>query len=591
MAGERKGKTYEALFLVALKLALKTCEADYRIFWNESPEGVKVEPDFSLGVDKDHPSVVFMVTHIGASSAAQKKCWRNMGELCEIKTVVTPSPVAINVIFDSSFKEEWKKLQEAAFDGQLIIGDTDYGRELLKWVRANDAHLPKSQEERASFIEQLLKHDLKLKENVDLLAKDIAKVLNHSQSHMNSLWTYEQQRQKGTAPSARTTYFRRGMCKLLVFPDVDQAVSLYKDKRLSTEIFPDYIYIANLAKRGIGHAIPSDPEIMNALSLTTTDNAKNIYHSIDNNEVLKFQIDTIRNTDSISRMAAYVISNYDELCQPEEMLARINQLHEDKNALIENAPISGWPPADVWLVSFLMHLFRAATNSATGYGISQLGADVVAAGYGDGSDLASASQFGGGFGFTAWLMRKPTPFKAILVEGVAYVLATKLASLAKSRIVTISNSITEAIINNTIEARICIYRDFYPLQLLLEYGGVVSSVYDTENIRSCFAEQCALGGQTGNSTVYHVKNTIINWQSAYAGHPADKKKELSGRAVGLRYTWETKRKAFIPRPGVKKLILLLDGTWQQQHLDSLVSAGWDEIYYPDEIDKLKAAIV
>jgi len=39
------------------------------------------------------------------------------------------------------------------------------------------------------------------------------------------------------------------------------------------------------------------------------------------------------------------------------------------------------------------------------------------------------------------------------------------------------------------------------------------------------------------------------------------------------------------------LILLLDGTWRQKDIDALVSAGWDEIYYPDEIDKLKEAIV
>jgi len=34
-----------------------------------------------------------------------------------------------------------------------------------------------------------------------------------------------------------------------------------------------------------------------------------------------------------------------------------------------------------------------------------------------------------------------------------------------------------------------------------------------------------------------------------------------------------------------------DGTWTQKDLNALVAAGWDEIYYPDELDKLKASVL
>jgi hypothetical protein len=84
---------------------------------------------------------------------------------------------------------------------------------------------------------------------------------------------------------------------------------------------------------------------------------------------------------------------------------------------------------------------------------------------------------------------------------------------------------------------------------------------------------------------------LINWQSAHHSHTNDKKKELCGRAVALRYSWDSKTNTFIPRPGIKKLILVLDGTWKQGDLDALVRAGWDEIFYPDEMDKLAKAIV
>ncbi len=86
-----------------------------------------------------------------------------------------------------------------------------------------------------------------------------------------------------------------------------------------------------------------------------------------------------------------------------------------------------------------------------------------------------------------------------------------------------------------------------------------------------------------------IKHTFVNWQSAYGSHTNDKKKELCGRAIGLRYHWNGK--AFVPRPGVQKMILVLDGTWKQADLNALLRAGWDEIYYPDEMDQLAKAII
>lgn len=84
-------------------------------------------------------------------------------------------------------------------------------------------------------------------------------------------------------------------------------------------------------------------------------------------------------------------------------------------------------------------------------------------------------------------------------------------------------------------------------------------------------------------------HTLINWQSAHSSHTNDKKKELCGRAIGLRYHWNGK--AFVRRPGIEKMILVLDGTWKQADLNALLRAGWDEIYYPDEMDQLAKAIV
>jgi hypothetical protein len=39
------------------------------------------------------------------------------------------------------------------------------------------------------------------------------------------------------------------------------------------------------------------------------------------------------------------------------------------------------------------------------------------------------------------------------------------------------------------------------------------------------------------------------------------------------------------------LILIVDGTWRQDDLEVLANAGWDEIYYPDEINRVAESIV
>jgi hypothetical protein len=43
--------------------------------------------------------------------------------------------------------------------------------------------------------------------------------------------------------------------------------------------------------------------------------------------------------------------------------------------------------------------------------------------------------------------------------------------------------------------------------------------------------------------------------------------------------------------GVSRLFLVLDGSWTDGDLAALLRAGWDTIFYPDEMDKLVKAIV
>jgi len=149
------------------------------------------------------------------------------------------------------------------------------------------------------------------------------------------------------------------------------------------------------------------------------------------------------------------------------------------------------------------------------------------------------------------------------------------------------SEIRDRITQTALEQKLVTYRDFQPLRTLIldSVGGKISKV------AASFSERSGIRGSGGESTVIVRKSTLINWQSCSDAGRDHKKKELCGRAVALRYSWDANAEKFIPRPGVKKLILVLDGTWRQSDLDALVRSGWDEIYYPDEMDKLAKAIV
>lgn len=116
MAGEIIGKIYEAILQVVLCHIVSKGIIAGNVFWNEIPEGISVEPDFLIGNDKDHPTHIFFVTHSGSSKESEKKTWRNLGELCEAKTVLSPIPVAISLAFEAMWKADLIKLQECVFD-------------------------------------------------------------------------------------------------------------------------------------------------------------------------------------------------------------------------------------------------------------------------------------------------------------------------------------------------------------------------------------------------------------------------------------------------------------------------------------------
>lgn len=593
MAGEQKGKAYEAFTKAALqRLKAKRCFKG-EIFWDEKPDGMTIVPDLTIGPEKDRPHTVMLITHCGSAKNSDMKYWRNMGELAEAKILLPAVPMVFNLVFDSVIKENLKNAQAASFDGQLLVGDKKYGDKLQKWIDHNLKRFPKDKHEKADFIAEEARTDKVLKSLLDQFTIDLEALLKKKAPvELEQVWAMERKRPPGRAPRARDTFVRRGLSKLLIFEDLGVALRLFSGKRVNASEVPEYAYELGLATRftsgSSGIAKPADQEIVNAVTTLSDAQTKLVLGKAPVSKLSDWLV-SLRNIIDLAIMGRYIESNFSMLSTKSGLERALISLHRNPSALIPSTSFKVGSPGSVWLFEVLMELVKQADERSSGFGYAQLGREVVNAGWGSGKDLSSASQFGGGFGLSAWIKRNPkSGFRDDLVQGCSDILAARLGMIGLKSVQGLLKEIKNGYASNIIESKICTYKGFEPLRLLIE-SKVPGCKLD--KIRSCFGEKAGLPGQATKTTVLRKGKTLINWQSVSDAGRDHKKKELSGRAVALRYSWDAKAKKFVRRPGVEKLILVVDGTWRREDLLTLARAGWDEIFYPDEMDKLAKAIV
>jgi hypothetical protein len=592
MAGEKKGKAYEALLHIALSELVANKKLAGPLHWNITPKGMSIEPDFLTGKDENQPDTFLLVTYSGSAKESEKKMWRNLGELVEAKTVLDKMPRVYALTF-GSIKNELEPIQQHAFDHFVWVrGEShSWADDLDCFISTCVAGFPKGKEAQIIFINDALKvADSKEKHAfraLKLLLESMYKIRSEA---LDRMWSNHRSRTVPAAPSARNTYLRRGTSKARIFENLDDAYWLYKGKPIDSLKFPRYIYDLGLANsitlRGKGFAKPTDEEIGNAVKLLEIGVFKSVTKKLQSEKVTEY-LNSLRNLDRYGAIAEYVSKEFHNLSNPKKLAEVIRKLHRDPGGVnLPGETPTSWPPNSVWILPFLFDLVRSHGNSGN-YGISQLGRDVVQAGYGSPSDINSANQFGGGFGLSAWIDRKPeSGFREDLIDGVAFVFARYISEIGLTSARSAMLGIKDSAAKTLIETKLVTYKTYEPLYELLK---IQNPKVKKVAVSSCFGERASSRGRAGHTSLAVIEKTLVNWQSAHGSHTNDKKKELCGRAIGLRYHWNGK--TFVRRPGVEKMILVLDGTWKQADLNALLRAGWDEIYYPDEMDQLAKAIV
>lgn len=581
MAGERKGKTYEAVVKVVLDRLATAGAIKEHIHWNVRPSAMTIEPDFTIGSDSNSPSMVLLVTHSGSTKNSDMKFWRNMGELAEAKSSLKKVPHVFSIAFDAEVKPELKTVQAAAFDGQMIVGDLSYGAALEHWIDANHASLPTSQAEKVGALESLAKSDKVLKSTLSALEKGVAALLKSRQPLLDKLWGQHRTLAAGQIAIAKETRYRRGFTKLMVL-GVTPAEMLSPLKGNWDWALP----LGLVKKSLVGYKVVDEDLLWLASSPLNKINPAT-WSSAFVSQGFRDQVQKVRSVSLLIEYQRYVTDNLAELQSAVGMKKHLERMRkEPSQGLVLPAGVP--PPTGVWLFDFLGALVKAKAKKAQAFGFSVFSSHPKAA-------MSKIGNMNLGTWCTCFMnqyfTRKPgfvAPSDAVAL--VAEVMAEQLKSFTSSGIQALTSDLQDRYIAKELTAVLITHRGFDPIGALLLSRPELAGASEAR-LRSCFAERVGLAGSGASTGVVIVKNTLLNWQSASDAGRDHKKKELCGRAVSLRYSWDSAKSKFVARPGVKKMILVVDGTWTQDDLSALAKAGWDEILYPDQMDKLALSVV
>jgi hypothetical protein len=609
MAGERKGKAYEAFVKLALDKLKKRGEIKGEIFWNKKPSRMSIEPDFTIGPNEDNPEIVILVTHSGSAKNSDMKFWRNIGELVEAKVLLTSVPKVYSIAFDSVIKADLKVIQASTFDGQLLVGDDPLGPRIASWISSNDSSLPSDAEAKSVEISKCITNKSAGHPAAELreLVSKLSSVLKLHAPKLDALWTMERARPKGRAPLAKPTFLRRGVGKLMLLDDFSQLEKSGKVRISSPADLMETLIALGFAAKTIAGVRVTDSEMLWARKNISERDLKELLKARDIPRV-KDWIAVLRGLATLPEQLQFLHDHWDELTRASSLFEHLKSCHANPTSIFPKKMSNS--SHSVWLFHLLVEWIKLAGGTRTGFGlaklvddIDQLTADQTHVRTVEGivkGDPIWHSKHTIGLGITDWhsvASKQEFAFTdhdlARVSDALARLLIKCEKPLPKTSLVLMRNSI----IQTNLEAKLLTYRNFKPFEVLVGRAAKKAGkrLKSPSLLRSCFGELAAdgirLDPRSSGTSIVIAGKTLINWQSATDAGRGHKKKELCGRAVALRYVWDEKTRKFASRPGIEKLVLLLDGTWDDKDLASLVSAGWDEVFYPDQIDELARAIV
>lgn len=645
MAGEPRGELAEAIAKVAVEKAVALLGKGETIFWEVSPQGSVICPDLTTGMDADEPTNVILVNASDNVSNSHMKYWRNVAEIFDSKSRLDSPPAVLNLVFKSAIKPELIGLTAALCDAtHLVDRDAEHGPDITRWLEANHPSAPSTKSGKEARVREAVsptssRYDPSFAAALDSLTATLAGRLYVKNTSLDPLWSLVRQdyvsRAARPVRAARTTMLRRGLARWLVIEDSirrDVLRAHLRGKPFLSRDAPTYLEDLGLLMRRM--SAPGGPnryyipppvvkgdmvktvsrDLREAAAFFLNAASGDVDRAVDAlmasfqdvpAEMVRAAAQLRAMPGSVKSWHAYVLANWSALCTPEGAYEHLVRCYQDPT-MGGQVPASG--DTRVWLYDHLVAILRSnrSANNDFGYGamvstfkskaedpllkaffetlIAQLaGRELKTARRWVDGDFRTAAE-PGRRGFQEWLAGTKL-VSPVIIAAFATALSELLGRVENPEKVNAADLVNRLAYN--LWNKLLTHQDFEPLPALIQ--AAVGAKATRVNAPTIMADLAAKGVQNaGYMSVFAFRDGLISWRSATDSGKAHKRKELSGRARALRF--QRGPAGFEERPTAKRLLLVVDGTFDDTDLRVLAEAGWNEIFYPDEMDQLVQAI-
>ena len=600
MSDEILGNCYEVITEIALQDYSSVLKKGERIFAQETPVGIGIVPDIIIGKDVQKPRVLLQVHHTRAERASEKKFWRNIGEYVDARNALGATTLICTIVFDSGQKRKLSAAAAQLMDGFLEVDREPYGPELLAFAKDLETHFAshKTPEvDRSTVARKRLKSKRATVAAVQKFASRLNTLLaNASKAGASWFVTYakiQAGRPKPRVPKRKLTTVRRALGRFLPVDDEALLRKLLTSVRSGAKApWPQYFVDLGIATKTIGESRFANPggygptisrkleedaayEVYRMTELFPDDSIVHLWRKLRSvTTSLSQACASIRTADEFALYHKFVVDNFGMLTTQAGMVKALRDCFDNPNRVLGKV-VGLLNPDDkgVWLFDFVMTIIKAVAGKQQSYGYTRL-AQEAGLKIDDKRSILD-------FALPKMLSRTEFPSTEVTRKFSA-VLASKLDSVTKRWVTLNQAEIARFALKGQFEDKIYKTASFDPIVELICEKIPGAKLARSKRVSTFLTGYTGKGAATCDAIVHG--NTAILWQASFAGHPADKHKELIGR-IGMLRVKHSVAGAAVPSD-VEKAVLVLDGSWQQQQMQRLADNGYDAIYYIDEIDQL-----
>ncbi|TGE37199.1 hypothetical protein E4K67_15105 [Desulfosporosinus fructosivorans] len=573
MAGEeseKKGIIYEAFTLLAIEKQIGG-----PVLWDPNLSGVIADQDLAYS-SEDDPKFVVGVTHWGSHEASNKKFWRANEDFFEVKCAF-PNSSFVHVLYEKNINSDdaLDNIIRKTCNGQALSIQNSVAIPKLQAYVSNKGKVKQfgSGKDNVLLICRALYNDnSEFRRLIDKLGEEISELIacDYEDDFVNAFVKREgirkhKRRGKITLSGNRETYYKLGLLTLLkidpnILNETIEAITRKEVKGLSTAVIEVLKAQGLIEKARIGVKIHPMLKDIASLGEGWYEEFKNVI---------------ARHVYSADSSLRHYIDHYSDVVDQDRRQYLLNYLiNASSSDQLYKASLGVEPYTTkrVWVVDYFMSVKRQLTQGKK-YGFKKLSQEMNLPYIGGISPLPSFA--------SGNIESIDEPHKKRLFEYI-------FLSIKGWNLTEVSH---ELILKDRMTT---LMKKFDVLEIMV-LDSLLNKKIPNNYIQASRGINHPLAGSSGNASAGRtdfnfcisngLKSVLIFIVSAYDS--SHKHKEISAR---LRWA---QLSSDYPSGEVKH-ILVLDGTllgsMPEPKLAMMFDAGWDEIYYPDELDSMVESV-